>query len=137
MFTTPVYNSRRRGRFVNSAFLTRNILPKKRSFLWQTKLKESVWRNSTFQVNRTNATGKRRLNSSNWVAMSTLQRKKDTTNLSGYKLGELTENKKKKFYFSSQLRKQFKILTVLFEPLRPSSEVIILRIDLVTIFDAI
>ena len=29
MFTTPVYNSRRRGRFVNSAFLTRNVLPQK------------------------------------------------------------------------------------------------------------
>ena len=29
MFTTPVYNSRRRGRFVNSAFLRRNVLPQK------------------------------------------------------------------------------------------------------------
>ena len=34
MFTTPVYNSRRRGRFVNSAFLTRDVLPKKRSFFY-------------------------------------------------------------------------------------------------------
>ena len=64
MFTTPVYNSRRRGRFVNSAFLTRNVLPPK--------------------------------NSSNRAAMSTLYRKNDTTNLSGYKLGELTGNEKKK-----------------------------------------
>ena len=56
MFTTPVYDSRRRGRFVNSAFLTRNVLPPK--------------------------------NSSNRAAMSTLYRKNDTTNLSGYKLGE-------------------------------------------------
>ena len=64
MFTTPVYNSRRRGPFVNSAFLTRNVLPPK--------------------------------NSSNRAAMSTLYRKNDTTNLSGYKLGELTGNEKKK-----------------------------------------
>ena len=90
MFTTPVYNSRRRGRFVNSAFLTRNVLPPK--------------------------------NSSNRAAMSTLYRKNDTTNLSGYKLGELTGNEKKKekkLYFSSRVRKQFKILTAPFEPLRP------------------
>ena len=85
LFTTPVYNSRRRGRFVNSAFF----------FLWQTKLKENVWRNFKFQVNRTNAIGKRRLNSSNRDAMSTLYGKNDTTDLSGYKLGELTGNKKK------------------------------------------
>ena len=92
MFTTPVYNSRRRGRFVNSAFLTRNVLPPK--------------------------------NSSNRAAMSTLYRKNDTTNLSGYKLGELTGNEKKKekkLYFSSRVRKQFKILTAPFEPLRPCS----------------
>ena len=97
MFTTPVYNSRRRGRFVNSAFLTRNVLPPK--------------------------------NSSNRAAMSTLYRKNDTTNLSGYKLGELTGNEKKKkkkkrkkekkLFFSSRVRKQFKILTAPFEPLRP------------------
>ena len=36
--------------------------------------------------------------------MSTLQRKNDTTNLSGYKLGELTGNKKKKalLFFSGK-----------------------------------
>ena len=95
MFTTPVYNSRRRGRFVNSAFLTRNVLPPK--------------------------------NSSNRAAMSTLYRKNDTTNLSGYKLGEWTGNEKKKkkkekkLFFSSRIRKQFKILTAPFEPLRPCS----------------
>ena len=64
---------------------------------------------------------KRRLNSSNRAAMPTLHRKNDTTNFSGYKLGELTGNKKKKLYFSSQVRKQFKILTVPFEPIRPYS----------------
>ena len=61
--------------------------------------------------------------------MSTLYRKNDTTNLSGYKLGELTGNEKKKkkrkkekkLFFSSRVRKQFKILTAPFEPLCPCS----------------
>ena len=83
---------------MNSAFLTRNVLPPK--------------------------------NSSNRAAMSTLYRKNDTTNLPGYKLGELTGNEKKKkkkrkkekkLFFSSRVRKQFKILTAPFEPLRPCS----------------
>ena len=48
--------------------------------------------------------------------MSTLYR------FSGYKLGELTGNEKeKKLFFSSRVRKQFKILTAPFEPLRPCS----------------
>ena len=140
MFTTPVYNSRRGGRFVNSAFLTRDVLPKKRSFffLWQTKLKENVWRNSKFQVNRrTNTTWKQRLNSSNRAAMSTLHRKNDTTNLSGYKLGELTGNKKKALLFFSGKKKvqNFNGSVWTITPL--FSEVIILRTDLVTVFDDI
>ena len=80
-------------------FLQETFCPKNEVFLWQTKLKENVWRNSKFQVNRTNTTGKRHLNSSKRAAMSTLQRKNDTTNLSGYKLGELTGNKKKSSTF--------------------------------------
>ena len=62
-------------------------------YLWQTKSKANVCRNSTFQVNKTkNAKGKRRLTMSNRAAMSALHAKNDTTNLFGYKLGELTEN---------------------------------------------
>ena len=47
--------------------------------------------------------------------LSALHAKNDTTNPFGYKLGESTENK---LYFSSQVRKQFKLLAVPFKPLR-------------------
>ena len=109
MFTTPVYNSRRRGRFVNSAFLTRNVLPPK--------------------------------NSSNRAAMSTLYRKNDTTNLSGYKLGEWTGNEKKKkekgkkallFFSGKKTVQNFNGSVWTITPL--FCEVIISRIDLVTDF---
>ena len=65
-----------------------------------------------FQVNTTkNATGKRRLTSSNLAASLAFMRhaQNGTTN---NKLGGLTENNKAPF--SSQVRKQFKLLTVLF-----------------------
>ena len=44
--------------------------------------------------------------------------KKPWTNLFGYKLGESTENKKGPLFFSSEVRKQFKLLTVPLKPLR-------------------
>ena len=43
---------------------------------------------------------------------SALHAKNDITNLFDYKLGQPTENST--FYFSSQIRKQFKLLTALF-----------------------
>ena len=69
LFTTLVY-SRRRSRFVNSAFPNKKIWPKNRRLLWQTNLKANVCKNSTFQVNRKkNGTGRRRLTSSNRAAI--------------------------------------------------------------------
>ena len=66
-------------------------------------MKANVCRNSTFQENRTkNATGKRRLTSSNRAAMSARHRKKDATKLFGYKLGELTGNNKALPFFSGK-----------------------------------
>ena len=69
--------------------------------------------------------------------MSTLQRKNDTTNLSGYKLGELTGNKKKALLFFSGKKtvQNFNGSVGTITPL--FSEVIILRTDLVTVFDDI
>ena len=52
LFTTLVY-SRRRSRFVNSAFSNKKILAQKSKFIYEKKnLKGNVCRNSTFQVNR-------------------------------------------------------------------------------------
>ena len=50
--------------------------------------------------------------------LSALHAKNDTTNLFDYKLGESTENNKALLLISSQVRKQFKLLTVPFKPLR-------------------
>ena len=49
--------------------------------------------------------------------LSALHAKNDTKNPFGYKLGESTE-KTTQLYFSSQVRKQFKLLAVPFKPLR-------------------
>ena len=73
--STPVH-SRSRRRFVNSEFANEKpFCPENEGHLWQTKMKANVCRNYTFQENRTkNATGKRRLTSSNRAAMSALHR---------------------------------------------------------------
>ena len=49
--------------------------------------------------------------------LSPLHAKNDPANLFGYQLGESTENNKALF-FSSQVRKQFKLLAVPFKSLR-------------------
>ena len=72
---------------------------------WQTNLRANVCRFSTLQVNRkTNATGRRRLTSSNRAAIfvSTSREKRHNKrwkNLFGYKLGESTENNKGLTFF--------------------------------------
>ena len=48
--------------------------------------------------------------------LSALRAKNDTTNLFSHKLGEPTENNKALLFFSG--KKQFKLLTVPFKPLR-------------------
>ena len=50
------------------------------------------------------------------TAISALHATNDTTNFFGYKLGALTENSKTLLF--SQVRKQFKLLTVPIKPLR-------------------
>ena len=80
---------------------------------WQTNLRANVCRYSTLQVNRkTNATGRRRLTSSNraaiFVSTSREERhNKRWKNLFGYELGESTENNKGLLF--SEVRKQFKL----------------------------
>ena len=105
LFTTLVY-SRRRSRFVNSAFPNKKIWPKNRRLLWQTNLKANVCKNSTFQVNRKkNGTGRRRLTSSNRAAIfvSTFMRR--TTQQTLLTINLASQQKTTKSYFSSQVRK--------------------------------
>ena len=99
-------------------FLTRKFGPKIEVYLWQTNFKANVCGISTFQVNRKkSATGRRRLTSSNWAAIffSTSCEERHKT-LSAINLASQQETTK--LYFSSCVRKQFKLLTVPFKPLR-------------------
>ena len=119
LITTPVY-SRRRGLFLNSAFPNKKNLAQKSKFiyLWQANLKANVCKISTFQVNRkNNATKRWRLTSSNRPSiMWARHAKNDKTNPSDYKLGESTVKNKALLFFLGN--ETFKLLTVLFKPLR-------------------
>ena len=100
LFTIPVC-SRRRRRFVNSAFPNKKHLAQKTKFIHDKQKLKPMFA----EILRTkNATGKRRLTSSNRAAMSTLHAhwKNDTTNLFGfrYKLVVLTKNNKVLLFFS-------------------------------------
>ena len=122
LFTTPVY-SRIRDRFVNSAFPNKkHLAPKIEVYLWQTNLKANVCRNSTFQVNRKkNATGRRRLTSSNRRAAIFLffqHFMRRTTQQTFLTINLASQQKTTKLYFSSQVRKEFKLWKVPFKPLR-------------------
>ena len=79
-------------------------------------LKANVCRNSTFQVNREkNATGRRRLTTSRHFCQHFMRR---TTQQTFLTINLASQQKTTKLYFSSQVRKQFKLLTVSFKPLR-------------------
>ena len=73
----------------------------------------------TFQVNRKrNATGRRRLNSSNQGRHFCQHFMRRTTQQTLLAINLASQQKTTKLYFSSQVRKQFKLLTVPFKPLR-------------------
>ena len=92
-------------------FLTRKIWPKNRSLFKKTNLKANVCRNSMFQVNRKkNATGR----SSRYFCQHFIQR---TTQQTFLAINLASQQKTTKPYFSSQVRKQIKLLTVPFKPL--------------------
>ena len=118
LFTAPVY-SRSRSRWWTQRFLKRKFGPKIEVYLWETNLKANVCKNSTFQVNRKkNATGKRRLTSSNRDAIFYQHFMRRTTEQPFLTINLARPQKTTKFFFSSQVRKQFKLLTVPFKPLR-------------------
>ena len=100
-------------------FLTGKLGPKIEVYLWQTNLKANVCRNSTFQVNRKkNATGRRRLTSSNRAASFVSNLVRRTTQQTFLAINLASQQKTTKLYFSSQVKKQLKLLTVSFKPLR-------------------
>ena len=101
-------------------FLTRKFWLKNRGHLWQKNLKGNVCRNSTFQVNRKKIdTGRRRLQyleqPSRYFCQHFMRRTTQQTLLA---INLASQQKTTKLYFSSQVRKQFKLLAVPFKPLR-------------------
>ena len=97
-------------------FLKRKFGPKIEVCLWQTNLKTNVCRNHSFQVNRKkNATGIRLLTSSNRAAIFVSISCEERHNKLFLAVNLARQQKKTKLYFYSQVRKQFKLLTVLFQ----------------------
>ena len=85
-------------------------------YLWPTNLKTNVCRNHSFQVNRKkNATGIRLLTSSNQAAIFVSTSCEERHNKLFLAINLASQQKTTKLYFSSQVRKQFKLLTVLFQ----------------------
>ena len=118
LFTTPVY-SRRRSRFVNSAFPYKKIWPKNQILVMTNKFESKCLQKfyvSSKQEKEWYRKTTSYLEQQSRDFLSALHANNDTTNPFGYKLSESTENKK--LCFSSQLRKQFKLLTVPFKPIR-------------------
>ena len=99
---------------MNSAFPKRRKFgPKIEVYLWETNLKANVCKNSTFQVNRKkNGRRRRRLTLSNRAAI------RRTTQQTLLAINLASQQKTTKLYFSSQVKKQLKLLTVSFKPLR-------------------
>ena len=93
-------------------FLTRKIWPNNEVYLWQT--------NPTFQVNtRKIATWKRRFTSRNRIRRHFCQHfVRRTTQQTFSAINLASQQKKTKLFFSSQVRKQFKLLAVPLKSLR-------------------
>ena len=117
LFTTPVY-SRRRRRFVNSAFPNKKIWPKHR-ILFMTNIFESKCLQKFYVSSKQEREWYRKTTSyleqpsrhfCQHFTRKTTQQTLLTINLA-------IQQKTTKLYFSSQLRKQFKLLTVPFKPL--------------------
>ena len=99
-------------------FIRRKLWPKNKVYFWRTNLKASVCRNCAFQVSRRkNATWRQHLASKNQIAIfvNTSCKERQQTFLA---INLASQQKTTKLYFSSQVRKQFKLLAVPFKPLR-------------------
>ena len=100
-------------------FLTRNVWPKNEVYLWQTNLKANICRNSTFQVNtRKNATLKTTsyLEEPNRHFCQHFMRRTTQQTFSAINLA--SQQKTTRLFFSSQVRKQFKLIAVPLKSLR-------------------
>ena len=104
LFTTPMY-SRRRSRFVNSAFSNKKIWLKSRSLFMTNKFKRKCLQKfyaSSKQEKEWYRKTTSYLEQPSRPFLSALHAKNDTTNPFGYKLGESTENNKRLLFFAGK-----------------------------------
>ena len=118
LFTTPVY-SRRRSRFVNSAFSNKKILAQNRSLFMTNKFKrkflQKFYVSSKQEKEWYRKTTSYLEQPSRHFCQHFMRR---TTQQTFFTINLARQQKTTKLYFSSQVRKQFKLLTVSFKPLR-------------------
>ena len=118
LFTIPVY-SPRRGRLVNSAFPDMKILAQKRSLFmtskFESKCLQKFYISSKHEKECYMKTTSYLEEPNRHFCQHFMRR---TTQQTFFTINLARQQKTTKLYFSSQVRKQFKLLTVSFKPLR-------------------
>ena len=118
LFTTPVY-SLRRGRFVNSAFPNKKKLAQKRSLFmtnkFESKCLQKFYVSSKHDKECYMKTTSYLEEPNRHFCQHFMRR---TTQQTFLAINLASQQKTTKLYFSSQVRKQFKLLAVPFKPLR-------------------
>ena len=100
-------------------FLTRKFGPKIEVYFWKTNLKANVCKNSAFQVNRKKKLYRKTTSYLEQPSRHFCQHfMRRTTQQTLLAINLASQQKTTKLYFSSQVRKQFKLLAVPFKPLR-------------------
>ena len=123
LFTPPDYSACRRGRFVNSAFPNKTNLAQKPKFMTdkiETKCLQKFSVSSKQEKECYRKTTSYLEQPSDHFCQFFIHEKNDTTNAEKtfLAINLPSQQKTTKLYFSSQLRKQFKLLTGPFKPLR-------------------
>ena len=117
LFKTPVY-SRRKGRFVNSAFPNKKNLAQKRSLFmtnkFESKCLQKFYVSSKHEKECYMKTTSYLEEPNRHFCQHFMRR---TTQQTFLAINLASQQKTTKLYFSSQVRKQFKLLTVPFKPL--------------------
>ena len=114
LFTTPVY-SQRRGRFANSAFPNKKSLVQKSKFIYD----KQIWKQMFAEILSFKETRQRILHEDDVLPRGTEPPFLSALHAKTFSVINLvSQQKTTKLFFSSQVRKQFKLLTVPLNPLR-------------------
>ena len=122
LLTTPVY-SRRQSRFVNSTFPNKKIWPKNRSLFMTNKFKRKCLQKFYVSSKREKEWYRKTKSYLEQLSRHFCQHfmrrtTQQTETLLAINFVLASQQKTTQLYFSSQVRKQFKLLAVPFKPLR-------------------